>query len=130
MKFLFDNNLSSDLAHGIAKLRRNFNEEIIHLRDKFPEDITDEDYLNTLIDEGGWSVISADRFKKSLAERKAIQNPRINVFVMAKSFIKMRAWPRTKVLVNRWEDITTLAGVTSGGLWEVRVKGKITPYQS
>lgn len=66
MKFLFDNNLSIHLAHGLRELRKNFDEEIIHLRDRFPENITDTEYLSDLIQEGGWSVISADRFKKKL----------------------------------------------------------------
>lgn len=129
MKFLFDNNLSTDLAHGLARLRRNFDEEIVHLKDKFPESVTDAAYLETLINEGGWSVISADRFKKNLAERQAIQDPKINVFIMSKGFVKMKAWPRTKVMIAQWEAITTLAALTAGGLFEVRAKGKIVPYQ-
>ena len=128
MKFLFDNNMSPDLAKGLRQFRRIYPEEIIHLKEKFAEDVKDPEYLGTLISEGGWSVISADRFKKSTAERQAIMDPNINVFVLSKGFAKLPYWPKTKAMVRQWEDISQLAKLTRGGLWEVRAQGKITPY--
>ena len=128
MKFLFDNSLSPDLAKGLRELRRPYSEEIIHLKEKFAEDVKDPEYLGALISEGGWSVVSADRFKKSTAERKAIMNPNIHVFVLSKGFGKLPYWSKTKAMVRQWGDISKLADLTRGGLWEVRAQGKITPY--
>lgn len=129
MRFLFDNNLSIDLAHGLRELRRSFDEEIIHLKDRYPENISDIEYLQDLIGEGGWSVISADRFKKNAAERQAIRHPRIKVFLINPSFHKLPSWRKTKTLINQWEDISKIASATSGGVFTVRIQGKISPYQ-
>lgn len=128
MKFLFDNNLSPDFARGLRELRSPFEENIVHLKDRFPDNVTDEVWLNELINEGDWSVISADRFKKNAAERQAIRHPKITVFVLAKGFGKLKYWPKTKALISQWEDIANLARITRGGLFEVRARGKITPY--
>ena len=128
MKFLFDNNLSPDMAKGLRELRQTYGEEIVHLKERFREDVKDAEWLGALINEGGWAVISADRFKKSSAERQAIMNPKVTVFVLAKGFGKMRYWPKTKAMVNQWEDISRIATITEGGLYEVRARGKITPY--
>jgi len=130
VKFFFDNNLSPDIARGMSELRRSFGEEVVHLKDKFDDDSTaDTEWLYTLTQEGGWSVISADRFRKSSAERRAIKHPRLNVFVFAKSFVKLKRWDKTKVIVRQWESISKIASASEGGVYEVRNTGKITPYQ-
>lgn len=129
MNFFFDNNLSPDLAHGLQHLRQSFGESIIHLRDRYPDNVADAEWLNELASEGGWSVISGDRFKKNPAERNAVRNPRLNVFIMAKGFVKKRSWERTKIMIAQWEDISATASATQGGVYEVRTRGKIMPYQ-
>ncbi|MEM9569815.1 MAG: hypothetical protein AAF996_00010 [Pseudomonadota bacterium] len=128
MKFLFDNNLSPDMARGLRELRQPFNEEIVHLKERFPENVRDEEWLSALIDEGDWTVISADRFKKNAAERQAIMNPRITVFVLSKGIGKMKYWDKTKAMVRQWENVSLVAMTTQGGLYEVRANGRIIPY--
>lgn len=130
MKFFFDNNLSPDLARGLNELRRGFGEEIVHLKDKFDDEaIADSEWLQVLIDEGDWSVVSADRFKKSTAERRAIQHPKLNVFLFQKSFVRLKRWRKTKVIISQWESISNIASASEGGVYEVRIRGKISPYQ-
>ena len=127
MKFFFDNNLSPDLARGMAKLRRNFGEEVVHLRDRFDDpSVADEVWLTNLIDEGGWVVLSIDRFKKNAAERQAIANPEITVFMFSASFAKQQSWKKTTILVNRWEEIVAASqGRGRGKCYTVRLRGKI-----
>lgn len=128
MKFFFDNNLPPDLARGLNFLRNNFGEEVTHLKDKFEdESIADEDWLEALIEEGGWSVVSTDRFRKSPGERQAIRHPKLNVFLFSKTLHKKRLWEKTKVVIAQWENISKIASASTGGIYEVRLKGKITP---
>jgi hypothetical protein len=57
LKFLFDNNLPPSLARGVAELSR-FDPAIEHvmpLRDKFPQDAPDTEWLGQLLEEGGWT---------------------------------------------------------------------------
>jgi len=130
VKFFFDNNLSPDLARGLQELRQSFGETIVHLRDKYDDaSVADATWLSDLADDGGWSVISGDRFKKNTAERNAVRSPKLNVFIMAKGFVKKRSWDRTKIMVAQWEDIAKTASATQGGVYEVRTRGKIIPYQ-
>ena len=130
MKFFFDNNISPDLVRGLRELRRNYSETIVHLRERYGDDpVEDVRFLSELADEGGWSVISGDRFKKNPAERQAVRDPNLNVFVLAKGFNKLPSWERTKFIVNKWEDIAQLSGLTAGGVFEVRKRGRILPYQ-
>jgi len=128
VKFFFDNNLPPDLARGLNLLRSSFGEEIVHLKDKFKNaSIADEQWLRTLTEEGNWSVISSDRFRKSPGERQAIRHPKLNVFLFAKSLHKKKLWEKTKIVVGQWENISNIAGASAGGVYEVRLKGKITP---
>ncbi len=75
MKFLFDNNLPPSLARGIGELSK-FDpavQQVIPLRDKFRANEPDPVWLEKLIEEGGWIVVSIDRFKKSTAEREMLR---------------------------------------------------------
>lgn len=47
MKFLLDNNLPPALAHALSALCEPEN-EVVALRDKFPEDVQDVDYFGAL----------------------------------------------------------------------------------
>lgn len=127
MKFFFDNNLSPDLARGLALLRRPFDEEIVHLRDRYDDGGTpDTTWLSDLTEEGDWVVISADRFKKNSAERQAILNPGITVFMFTSSFAKKPRWKKTLIIVNRWAEIVEASkGRGRGRCFRVRLQGKI-----
>lgn len=127
MKFFFDNNLSPDLARGLARLRGPYGEEIVHLRDRYDDGSTaDTTWLADLTEEGGWIVISADRFKKNSAERQAIGNPGITVFMFTSSFSKQNRWNKTLLIINRWNEIVEESkGRGKGKCFKVRLRGKI-----
>lgn len=111
----------------MAKLRHAFGEEIVHLRDKYGDaSIPDSVWLGDLIEEGGWIVISADRFKKNKAERLAISNPKITVFMFTPAIVKKKRWDKTLIIVKRWEEIVEAAkGNGKGKCFRVRLQGKI-----
>ena len=70
MKLLFDNNLSPKIANAVKALCCGEKCEVVHLKEKFKADIKDEEWLSTLIEEGGWSILSIDRFKKNPVEKE------------------------------------------------------------
>ena len=114
MKFLFDNNLPPSLARGIGELSK-FDpvvEQVIPLRDKFPPSTPDVEWLGSLVEEGGWIVVSIDRFKKSTAEREMLRRQGLTVFVLDRQWSKPY-WSQAAQLVLWWPKIIDVAKLTS-----------------
>ncbi len=114
MKFLFDNNLPPSLARGIGELSK-FDpavELVIPLKDKFPPNTPDTEWLSVLAAEGGWIVVSIDRFKKSKAEREMLRRQGLTVFVLDSQWSKPY-WTQAATLVQWWPKIIEVAKLTS-----------------
>jgi len=114
LKFLFDNNLPPSLARGIGELSK-FDpavEQVIPLRDKFAVNTPDPEWLSVLATEGGWIVVSIDRFKKSKAEREMLRRHGLTVFVLDPQWSKPY-WVQAHNLVQWWPKIIDVAKLTS-----------------
>jgi hypothetical protein len=114
LKFLFDNNLPPSLARGLAALSHGEPgvESVIALRDKFRPNTRDEEWLTELAAEGGWVVVSIDRFRKSAAERELIRRQGLTVFVLDPQWTKPY-WTQAAQLVQWWPKILEVARLTS-----------------
>lgn len=114
MKFLFDNNLPPSLARGIQELSRFETDvsEVVPLRDKFHQATPDTVWLEQLVHEGGWIVVSIDRFKKSTVERELIRQRGLTVFVLDKQW-STAYWTQSAQLVKWWPKILSMARLTS-----------------
>lgn len=72
MKLLFDHNLSPRVARAINELIKDTGSSAVALRDKFPPDTSDRQWIDQLGSEGKWAVVSGDRrITKNRAERAA-----------------------------------------------------------
>lgn len=113
MKFLFDNNLPPGLARGLAELSRTEIdvEAVIPLRDKFKHNETDPKWLAALIAEGGWHVVSIDRYR-SPVEKELIRRGGVTVFVLDPQWSKPH-WVQAAQLVLWWPKILGIARLTS-----------------
>jgi hypothetical protein len=114
LKFLFDNNLPPSLARGIGELSK-FDpvvEQVIPLKDKFAANTPDLEWLRALAIEGGWIVVSIDRFKKSTAEREMLRRQGLTVFVLDRQWSKPY-WLQSAQLVLWWPKIVDEAKLTS-----------------
>jgi predicted nuclease of predicted toxin-antitoxin system len=81
VNILFDHNLSPRLARALDALLSD-NHTIVALRDKFPTDISDIDFISALSREGNWIIISGDyRITRNKAERQAFQQSRLTGFL-------------------------------------------------
>jgi hypothetical protein len=114
LKFLFDNNLPPSLARGLAELSKTDPdvETVIALRDKFPANTSDEQWLAALAAEGAWVIVSIDRFRKSAAERELVRSHGLTVFVLDPQWSKPY-WVLVAQLVMWWPRIVKVAKLTS-----------------
>jgi hypothetical protein len=84
---MVDNNLSPSLAHSLYPLFPEH--EIVALRDKFAENTPDVDWIRSLNDEGGWSVLTSERRLKTRPhERLALNRSNIVFFFLTGSWLK------------------------------------------
>ena len=115
MKFLFDNNLPPSLARGVAALSDIEPDvsEVVHLREKFLANTPDEIWMKQLHDEGGWTVVSGDQFKKSKAERELLRQRGLTVFVLDPQWADHVYWDKAARLVTWWPKIVSVARLTS-----------------
>ncbi|PIP02706.1 MAG: hypothetical protein COW18_14035 [Zetaproteobacteria bacterium CG12_big_fil_rev_8_21_14_0_65_54_13] len=107
MKFFLDNNLSPALAralHELTYLASNKTHSVIALRDMFPANTQDTEWIQTLADEGGWVVISQDKFKKSM-EPEVLRRAGLIVFLLGKSWKDQNFWSKAHQLVRWWPAI-------------------------
>jgi hypothetical protein len=127
VKFFFDNNLSPHLAHAIHELCKGEGKGIVveHLSDRFPRNCPDPEWITTLAEEGGWSVLSQDRFRKSDLEREALRRSGLIVFALDKSWATAPHWNKAQNLVRWWPSILSQAALFRGGA-AVRVPWRIS----
>ncbi len=129
MKFFFDNNLSPYLAKALDALCAPEGIAVEHLRQKFPEDISDVEWIERLAKEGEWSVITQDRLIRNPLEREAFRRSGLTVFVLTKAWANHRNWEKAAQLVRWWPRIMEQAGLVEGGAafevpWRFSGKGK------
>ena len=129
MKFLIDNNLPPAIARALHVLSQAENCSVVHLKDKFPQDTDDITWIGKLKEEGGWTILSQDRFRKGDLEKKAIRECGLVVFCLAKHWSKSKYWDKAHNLVRWWPAIIEQAERMSGGAafrvpWRYVAKGK------
>jgi hypothetical protein len=115
-----DENLSPHLTIALHHLQKFLPEEhtIQHATDKFGSPGTpDEVWLQTLIDEGNWVILSKDKFDKNDPEIHAFRAAGLTVFHLDKQWSKYRGWKEAMQLIKWWPDISRLINATSQPTW-------------
>jgi predicted nuclease of predicted toxin-antitoxin system len=104
MRFFLDNNLSVKLARGLATLS---DDEVIHLRDKFPPDSPDTEWLR-FIGENGYLLVSRDRkIRFHPAERRALIQYRVGAFFLSGK--DLDSWDLVEQVVRNWRRMKEYA---------------------
>ena len=86
MKIFFDNNLAPGLAESLKPVLSK-EHEVSHLREKFPTNTPDAEWLSALAKEGGWIVISGDiGISRKPHEQKAWLESGLVVFFLSKGW--------------------------------------------
>lgn len=133
MNFLFDHNLPPSWARALDALSDNKFDagavgHVVALRDKFPTNTTDAEWLKALKDEGNWTVLSGDSFRKNKAEKELVRSRGLNIFVLPKAWQSQQHWDRTARLIEWWPKIVMQANTVDKAYLEIPWKssGKFT----
>ena len=79
MTFLIDENLGEPLARGM----RAFGEDVVHLRNEFPQGTSDEVMLAKLGAKGWFLITRDDRIRKHPGELAALKQHGVGAFFLA-----------------------------------------------
>jgi hypothetical protein len=128
LKFLFDNNLPPSWPRAIGIICQSSRlsarvVEVVALREKFPQDTPDTEWLAALSKEGAWSVVSSDQFRSKAAERKLIRQHGLNVYVLPKIWQSQDNFAQIARLIDRWPMVVEHAHSMRSGLVEVPWRG-------
>lgn len=102
MKFFFDENTSERLTRGM----KEFGEDVVHLRDMFPQGAKDEDWLRVVGSKGLVLVTRDAQIRRKPGELAAYRRHNVGGFVLQGKNIDhcgmiqqvVRNWPRMKEL--------------------------------
>ncbi len=106
MKFIFDENLALQLAHGM----KEFGEPVLHTIDEFGEGVPDHEWL-PIVGERGWYVITRDkRIRYRPDEISKYRENKVGGFVVRGK--KMDACALIENVVRNWRKIKRAAAKT------------------
>lgn len=125
MKLLVDHNLPPRLATALHVIFEP-EHEIRALRDKFGRsNLTDEEWMVALGEEGGWWVLSADiNIARKKPSRDAFHRARLVGFFFSPS---MQRWPLARQcarVLTIWPDLIEFGKRSSGGVFEMPASGR------
>lgn len=99
MTFLIDENLGEPLARGM----KAFGEEVVHLRDRFPQGTSDEVVLEKLGKDGWFLITRDDRIRRRPGELAALKQHGVGAFFLGGK--KLGRCAIIRQLVRNWHRI-------------------------
>ena len=128
MKCLFDNNMPPKLAKTLSFLEGDDGIIVEHLKEKFPSNISDIEWISKLSKEGNWFVITQDnRIRKKNHEKKAWQEAHIPIVFLQKSWVKQNFWETTWRLIRYWPKLKeSIYRSRKKESFELSINGKIS----
>jgi hypothetical protein len=126
VKFFFDNNLPPKIAKGLNEFVSP-EHEVRHLREKFPANTDDADWMKELAKEADWIIVTADiRIGKNPHEIEAWKQAGHTIFFLKPGLLKMNFWDQAQKFVKCFPEILkTAERAKRGASFMVTVNGKI-----
>jgi PIN like domain len=82
------------------------NHAIVHLRERFPENTPDAEWISALSKEGDWIIISGDvRITRNPGEREAWLESKLLSFFLAKGWTNQSLWDQAWRFIKWWPRI-------------------------
>jgi len=112
-----DNCLAPCLARALNELGKRDNHQVVHLKQKFPENTPDDVWLPKLAGEGDWVIVSGDfKITTNPQNREALRASGLTTFILKKGWINHTPWEQAWRLVKWWPRIIAAAESIQQGL--------------
>jgi PIN domain-containing protein len=109
VRFFLDNCIAPRIARALHAAVHPDN-EVVHLQEKFPPDISDEDWFGKLSTEGDWIAISGDaKISRSAHEKQAWLQSRLTVFFLTKGWMNIPPFEQLSKLSHCFPQIVKLS---------------------
>jgi hypothetical protein len=130
LKLLLDHNLSPRLARCLQALFAD-DHEIVALRERFPVEETDINWITTLDKEGGWAVLTKDlRLRTRPHERAALDRSRVVYFFLAGSWKRYKVEETAARLIRLVPLMAAQTKLVERGRFELPIKGaRLRPHR-
>ena len=116
MRFFLDNCLSPRYAKSLDALSEKDGHTVSHLRDKFPRDAKDKDWIRALGREGDWIIVSGDSRILTTPELKnEWAQARLTAFFLASQWMNAPYWHQIANLVKWWPAIVDQSRLVEHG---------------
>lgn len=126
MRFFFDNNLPPKLAKSLHVLVEP-DHQVVHLKDRFAANTTDETWMVALAKEQGWIIVSGNlQIRKNPHEVHAWRAAGHTTFFLKAGWINLPFWIQAWKFVKCFPEIIVAADhAKKGSFFSVSTKGKI-----
>ena len=127
MKYFFDN----DISYRYAQMLRPLSVDVIALRDIYPEDIKDPDFLGKLKKDHGVDVFISNNTeqRRNAVESRLIRDSGVMAFYFDPFWSKLEFWDQALWLHRRWAMIDAFARSTAFGTCaDIQQNGRCKTY--
>lgn len=111
MNFILDNNLPPKLAHGLREFASP-DHNVFHLKDLFPQNAKDVDWITGLDSRYRWAIITGDlNIGRKPHERMAFEQGGHAVMFLGKSWLNLQPpfWEMASKLTHYFPEIIAYA---------------------
>lgn len=128
---MLDHNLSPRIARALQAIFSD-RHDIIALKDKFPEGISDVSFIGALDKDGGWCVLTRDlRMKTRPHERAALDRSRVVFFFIEGAWRKFDVAETAARLILLFPKMAQQSDLADRGRFALPINrgSKLRPYR-
>lgn len=122
---MVDECISPFLARALRELFRDLH-HIEHIRERFPAETTDREWMKSLSSEGGWVILSADRrIARNKAELSAFRASGLVGFFLCRTVNEKTVHRQLIRILQVWERLEAQVKlVEAGAMFEISERGE------
>lgn len=122
MKIFVDNNLPEKLAKILDILDDNI--EVRHIKEMFPPDTQDIQWIQALAIEGKWLILTQDiNITKRRVELSALRESGLSIICLEKGWGNMTFHVKVSKLIHNWPSIVSaISKAQKQTIWSISAK--------